>query len=104
MRIDTIQPSNCRAPSSNANGSSFRMYADARKAYDVASRTAVSSRELEAHALHKAARLLETSIQESDSPAHRERFDEALRYNQKLWTFFQAELTDETNPLPRDLR
>jgi len=29
---------------------------------------------------------------------------DALKYNQKLWTFFQSELEAEDNPLPPELR
>jgi flagellar protein FlaF len=80
------------------------MYAEARNAYDTASRTTSSSRELEANALFKAARLLEASVQDWGAPGCGARLDEALRHNQKLWTFFQTELSDPANPLPRDLR
>jgi flagellar protein FlaF len=30
--------------------------------------------------------------------------DEALRYNQQIWSIFQGELLKEDNPLPRQLR
>lgn len=80
------------------------MYGDPRNAYEDAARTTSSSRELEANALYKAARLLESSVQDWEAPDHRVRLNEALRHNQKLWTFFQAELSENSNPLPSDLR
>jgi flagellar protein FlaF len=30
--------------------------------------------------------------------------EEALKYNQKIWTLFQAELAKPDNPLPKKLR
>jgi flagellar protein FlaF len=33
-----------------------------------------------------------------------EMLDAALRYNQKVWSLFQAELQQESNPLPKKLR
>ena len=35
---------------------------------------------------------------------HEARLDDALKLNQRLWTFFQAELQASDNPLPEDLR
>jgi flagellar protein FlaF len=29
---------------------------------------------------------------------------EAVKFNQKVWSFFQAELSDPENPLPKNLR
>jgi flagellar protein FlaF len=80
------------------------MYGDARSAYDSAARATASSRELEAAALYKAARLLEASVRDWTGPSARGRLHEALRHNQKLWTFFQTELSETDHPFPRDLR
>jgi len=30
--------------------------------------------------------------------------DEALKYNQKIWSIFQSELAKEDNPLPKNIR
>jgi flagellar protein FlaF len=30
--------------------------------------------------------------------------DEALRFNRKLWSIFLSEMTDGTNPMPREVR
>ena len=30
--------------------------------------------------------------------------DEALKFNQRIWSIFQSELSDEENPLPKKLR
>jgi flagellar protein FlaF len=39
-----------------------------------------------------------------NEPKRFEMLDEALRYNQHLWTLFQIELADHENPLPKELR
>jgi flagellar protein FlaF len=73
-------------------------------AYRSAEQAAVSGRELEATALFKAARQLE-GVQRNWEAADRDaRLDEALRYNTRLWTFFQGELAEPDHPLPIELR
>lgn len=80
------------------------MSRSARSAYEATSKAAASSRDLEAGALFKAARQLE-AVRSSWDAADRElRLEEALRYNQRLWTFFQSELSVPEHPLPRELR
>ena len=74
------------------------------EAYEQVRKTTESNRELEAAALFKAARLLEECQRGWNGTGHPSRFDEALRYNQKLWSFFQAELGAAKNELPVDLR
>ncbi len=64
----------------------------------------MSGRELEAHVLLKAAAILKDCQDRWDDPGHFNRMDDALRYNQRLWTFFQVELTSEDCPLPKALR
>lgn len=80
------------------------MFASARRTYESGTKAAPSGRELEAAALFKAARQLEACRREWDAPGRAQRLDEALRYNQRLWTFFQAELTAPDCPLPLELR
>ena len=80
------------------------MYGSARAAYEIGAKTTASSRELEAEALFKAARLLEDCRQHWSATDSRSRLEEALKYNQRLWTFFQSELADPDNGLPVELR
>ena len=80
------------------------MFASARQSYDTATKTSVSGRELEARALSKAARQLEECVRDWDSPGRSERLDQAIRFNQRLWTLFQTELARPEHPLPLDLR
>ncbi len=80
------------------------MFASARRAYESGTKAAPSGRELEAAALFKAARQLESCRQDWQAPDLDRRLDEALRYNQRLWTFFQGEWMAEDCLLPTGLR
>ncbi|MEW5789617.1 MAG: flagellar biosynthesis regulator FlaF [Pseudomonadota bacterium] len=73
-------------------------------AYKSVQNETQNGRELESSLLNKAALLLQICRDQWDAEGHVERFDDALRYNQRLWTFFQAELLEESNPLPAPLR
>lgn len=64
----------------------------------------LAGRELEAAVLNKAATLLEDVVGHWTEDADHELLDNALKYNQTLWSVFQAELMDEANPLPSELR
>lgn len=64
----------------------------------------LTGRELEAHILTKAALKLKECQQKWDTPDRPKLLDEAIRYNQKIWSFFQSELSTPENPLPRELR
>ena len=69
-------------------------------AYENVSKAAMSGRELEAAVLTKAAQRLKRCQDTWNEEGAGEKLDEALRYNQKLWTHFQGQLTDPENPLP----
>ncbi len=55
----------------------------------------------EAWALTTAARKL---LEAKESPDDLDGMTNAVRINWRLWTIFQAELTEPTNPLPREIR
>lgn len=74
------------------------------EAYRDVQKNTMSGRELEASVLIKAAHKLKHCKDNWDSPDIQERLDEALKYNQKLWSFFQAELTRPDHPMPKKLR
>jgi flagellar protein FlaF len=80
------------------------MFNSAAQAYDLGSKTTDSNRSLEAAALFKAGRILEACRQEWNAPDRAERLSEALRYNQRLWTLFQAELMRPDHELPAEIR
>ena len=73
-------------------------------AYDAAQKATASGRELEAAALFKAARRLEAVKAQWDAPDRDALLLEALRYNQRLWTVFQAELERPDHGIPEELR
>jgi flagellar protein FlaF len=73
-------------------------------AYKEVERNTLEGRDLEAMVLSKAAVLLQ-SVQNHWTGADLDsRLDEALRYNLKLWTLFQAELSSPENPLPPEVK
>ncbi|MFN3396867.1 MAG: flagellar biosynthesis regulator FlaF [Thermodesulfovibrionales bacterium] len=74
------------------------------EAYREVQKNTMSGRELEASVLIKAAHKLKHCRDNWDSQDIQERLDEALKYNQKLWSFFQAELSRPDHPLPKKLR
>ncbi len=81
-------------------------HSNAAKAYQMINNTTVSGRETEARVLSKAADKLKHCIDNwnASSTSRDARLDEALRYNQRIWSMFQSELVSEKHPLPRQLR
>jgi flagellar protein FlaF len=61
----------------------------------------LSGNSLEGEALSRAARMLETARSNLDDKIA---LAQALQFNQKLWTIFQADLTNAANPLPDSLK
>jgi flagellar protein FlaF len=80
------------------------MYQAALQAYDTVNKSTMSGRDIEAAALTKAALKLkdyQDSWLENGSGA---KLEAALKYNQRVWTIFQAELEKPENPLPNSLK
>ena len=63
-----------------------------------------SGREVEAAVLTKAAVKLKQCQDNWDASDRDHRLDEALRYNQRIWSIFQSELSREDHEMPRKLR
>lgn len=80
------------------------MYTNALNAYKSAEKTTVSGRETEARVLTEAATKLRDCQKKWDGHTRAEMLDDALRYNQRIWTIFQAELAKEDNPLPDNIK
>jgi len=84
------------------------MYAQAQtqslKAYESVSNATRSGREIEAAVLTKAAMKLKACQDDWDAPDRDNRLDEALKYNQRIWSIFQSELSREDHKLPKKLR
>lgn len=72
--------------------------------YQDVHKEGMSQRELEASVLMKAAVKLKSCQDNWNTPARETLLEEAVKYNQKVWSFFQSELTMPDNPLPRKLR
>jgi flagellar protein FlaF len=64
----------------------------------------LSGRELEASVLTRAGLMLKQVQENWSAPERSEKLLEAIKFNQKVWSFFQAELSDPENPLPKNLR
>lgn len=73
-------------------------------AYRTVQKITSSDSEIEALVLTRAAQKLAEVQNNWDAPDRHELLDEALRYNQQIWSIFQGELLKEDNPLPRQLR
>jgi len=74
------------------------------EAYASVDKITASGRQLEASALFRAARTLQLAQEHWGREGGEARLDEALKLNQRIWTFFQAELGAEDNPLPIELK
>ena len=73
-------------------------------AYTAVQKESLSGRELEASVLARAGMMLK-AVKENWGASDRDRkLLEAVKFNQKVWSFFQAELSDPENPLPKNLR
>ena len=64
----------------------------------------MSGREIEAAVLTKAARKLKDCQDNWHSPDIKQKLEDALKYNQRIWSIFQAELTRDDSPLSADIK
>jgi flagellar protein FlaF len=74
------------------------------RAYDQVSSATRSGREVEAAVLTKAALKLKECQDNWDDPDRDHKLDEALKYNQRVWSIFQSELSREDHEMPKKLR
>ena len=80
------------------------MYANSVGAYESVSKMTMSGREIEAAVLTKAARKLKVCQDRWDTAERDEILEDALKFNQRIWSIFQSELSAEDNPLPKKMR
>ncbi|WP_243370211.1 flagellar biosynthesis regulator FlaF [Geotalea sp. SG265] len=80
------------------------MLANQIKEYANLQKEALTGRELEASVLTRAAQMLKACQDNWGAPDREKKLQEALKFNQKIWSFFQAELSAPDNPLPKKLR
>ncbi len=73
-------------------------------AYTAIQKESLSGRELEASVLSRAGIMLKSVKENWGAPDCDQKLLEAVKFNQKVWSFFQAELSDPENPLPKNLR
>lgn len=73
-------------------------------AYEQQSKESMSQRELEASVLTRAGLMLKQCQENWDAPDRDQLLEDAVKYNQRVWSFFQSELSMPDNPLPKQLR
>lgn len=74
------------------------------RAYQTVENATMSDRQLEAVILGRSATRMQAVQTNWDAEARDEMLDEALRYNQRLWTLFQTELMQAGNPMPDEIK
>ena len=80
------------------------MHSSPLAAYQNIERETVSGREAEARVLTLAATKLKTCQNNWGNDDSKAQLNEALSFNQKIWSIFQAELVKPENPLPENLK
>lgn len=72
--------------------------------YRNVEKATLSQRDLEATVLTKAALQLQAIRDNWTSEDLDAELEDALSYNQRVWSFFQAELSMEDNPMPDEIK
>lgn len=80
------------------------VYQNPLQAYKTIEQKTISGRETEARVLTTGAIKLKYCMENWDAGDRKEKLDEALTYNQQVWSIIQGDLLDEKNPLPKQLR
>lgn len=80
------------------------MQNNAVKAYQTVHKETMSGRETEARVLTQGALKLLDCQKNWDAADRDTRLDNALRYNQRLWSIFQVEMSKADNPLPGNIK
>ncbi|OYY95902.1 MAG: flagellar biosynthesis regulator FlhF [Hydrogenophilales bacterium 28-61-23] len=73
-------------------------------AYRNVEKATLSQRDIEATVLTKAAVQLQSIKENWARDNHDAELEDALSYNQRVWTFFQAEISMQDNPLPDEIK
>ena len=80
------------------------MYSNAMISYESVDNMTMPGRGIEAAVLTKAARKLRECQDNWNINDHDRKLEDALKYNQRIWSIFQVELARDDNPLPKQLR
>ena len=73
-------------------------------AYRNVEKATLSQRDIEATVLTKAAMQLQSIRENWNRDNHDAELETALNYNQRVWSFFQAELSTAENVLPDEIK
>jgi len=74
------------------------------KSYQSVDKETMSGRETEARVLTQAALKLVDCQNNWDAEDNKQRLDDALKYNQRIWSIFQVEVLKDDNPLPAAIK
>lgn len=74
------------------------------KSYQSVDKETMSGRETEARVLTQAALKLMDCQRNWNAPDRKTRLESALKYNQRIWSIFQVEMTKSDNPLPDSIK
>jgi len=80
------------------------VYSSPLQTYETVNKTTMSGREIEAAVLTKGAYKLRECQQNWNSEDREQKLNDALKYNQLIWSIFQGELKKDDNPLNSQLR
>ena len=80
------------------------MYSNAMSSYESVDNMTMPGREIEAAVLTRGARKLRECRDNWDTDNNGRKLEEALKYNQRIWSIFQVELSRDDHPLPKQLR
>ena len=80
------------------------MLQNAVKSYQSVDKETMSGRETEARVLTQAALKLIDCQKSWDATEGQQRLNDALKYNQRIWSIFQVEMTKPENPLPEQIK
>ena len=80
------------------------MLQNAVKSYPAVDKETMSGRETEARVLTQAALKLLDCHKVWDTPNRNKLLDQALRYNQRIWSILQVEVSKQENPLPNYIK
>lgn len=80
------------------------MYQAALKTYETVTKATMNGREVEAAVLTKAALKLKDCQAHWDQADRGDKLTSALKFNQRVWSIFQAELEKKENPLPDKIK
>lgn len=80
------------------------MLQNAVNAYQAVDKETMSGRETEARVLTQGALKLIECQKNWAAPDLNKRLDTALKYNQRIWSIFQVEMSKPDNPLPDNIK